>query len=258
MDRTDRERLEQVRSGQTTESRINEDFVDWLKGPGVTWLIVILLGVTAYLGIIQFRQSRDAKRSEAWAAFFSASLPESLVDVANQYGSIDGLAPLALRRAADMRLATVRLGIPLSSMVDPSESAAPELDDEERTRALQQAESLYQRVVDLDDGGEGFRLHAVHALAGLGAVEESRGRIEEAKRFYQRAAERAGDAFPILAKVFRNRIDAAGLDAPPAFPPRADVMAQRPALPARTPVFVDPALQRLIDGEGDAAPPAAP
>ena len=79
----DRDRLKEVHQTDLTESRINEDFVDWLKTKGPTWLLMILIGVGGYLGIVRWRQYKQQHFVEAWVALSECRLPGAFEDVAD-------------------------------------------------------------------------------------------------------------------------------------------------------------------------------
>ena len=55
----DRDRLKEVHQTDLTEGKINEDFVDWLKTKGPTYLLVVLIGLAAWLFIVRFRQQKQ-------------------------------------------------------------------------------------------------------------------------------------------------------------------------------------------------------
>jgi len=260
-DRSDRQRLEQVHTTELTESRINEGFVDWLKTGGITWLCVILLALSGWLFWVQRGERAESRRSEAWQALAAADLPESLVDVAELFPRVDRVATLALMRAADMRMQAIQTGVPVTSLgmlemeaFNPpgSPSSLPELTDEERTQYLAQADTLYRRIVDQDDGSLAFALHAVNAHMGLGSIAEARSDVEGARAAYQRAAQRAGDQYPVLAALAESRAqDVESASMPRAFRTRDDISSRQPRLPARRTITIDPALERLINADAN-------
>lgn len=50
MDPNDKKRLSQVQTQDLTESRLNDDFVYWLKKNGTNTLLVVLIALCAFLG----------------------------------------------------------------------------------------------------------------------------------------------------------------------------------------------------------------
>jgi len=252
----DRDRLSQVQTADLTESKVNQDFVDWLKKSGSTYLLVLLVALTIFLVVVRVRQAGETKRLEAWSALQAATLPESLADIAADWPDVDQVARLALNRAADMRLQSVQLNMPVEALgaVNPDDpSAAPPdrtLTEDERKDALDRAQTLYKRMIDAEGATEsGADLHILNAMFGLAAIEESRGNAEEAKRWYEQAASRAGTRYPRLAEAAKKRGANAGeYGAVTALPGRAEVTQIRNAArtAARTTISVDEALKDLI------------
>jgi hypothetical protein len=204
----DRDRLKEIHQTDLTESRVNEDFVDWLKTKGPTWLLVILIAVCAYLAVIRFRQGRAQQQSEAWTAYFSTELPSSLVDVADEYAGVGHVASLCYLKAADALLVAVQDGKVLGA-IDPANPNVPPdpamtLTPEDRDGYLERADAYYTRVVD-----SGLPLLVVAGLHGRAAVAECRGDSVAAAEFYARAAEAAAPTYPALAEVANARADTA-------------------------------------------------
>jgi hypothetical protein len=256
----DRERLKEVHQTDLTESRVNEDFIDWMKNSGPTWLLVVLVALAAYLGINRWRDAKVSKANEAWAAYGQAQLPGSLVDVANQYGAIGQVGNLARLQAADQLLLAVQANRELSDLntdslqQDPEQPAADEqpLGDEQRGEYLDRADRLYDEIIANDDGSPGMTLHAVGARNGKAAVAESRGDIESAREWYTKAAERAEGQYPGLAQQARQRAEnVEQYISGPQFPPQDQARQQQPPAETRDPVTIDPAIEDLLLPEGD-------
>ncbi len=203
----DRERLKEVHQTDLTESRVNEDFVDWLKTKGPTWLLAILLAVTAYLGIARYRQHKQRKVDEAWAAYFEAALPGSKEDVADQHADIFAVPELALLDAGSQLLRAVQQGKSIDQSTNSDQTTAPPLTDEQRQQYLDRADRLFSRVLEKDDGSAAMTLHAIKAINGRAAVAESRGEVDAAREYYQAAEKRAGETYPQLATMARHRAE---------------------------------------------------
>ena len=125
-------------------------------------------------------------------------------DVAARYADIPGLPQLAKRQGADTLLQAVQTGMPLGA--DPTSGAAPlALSDEERDEYLARADRLYREVLETDDQSLAMTLHAVSALQGRAVAAESRGDMEQARHWYERAALRAESYYPDLARRARER-----------------------------------------------------
>ncbi|MHC4413853.1 MAG: hypothetical protein ACYS0G_01075 [Planctomycetota bacterium] len=228
----DRDRLKEVHQTELTESRINEEFVDWLKTKGPSWLLVILIAVAAYLALLRWKQHKSDHFALAWSELLACRLPGSFEDVAAKYADIAGLPQIAKRQAADTLLQAVQIDRLLETEAPATEPPAG-LTDEERQSYLDRADRLYREVLDLDDGTLGMTLHATSALNGRAAVAEARGDVAEARTWYEQAAARAESHYPALAARARGRAAT------------ADVYGQAVSLPTQTelPTSPDPALE---------------
>jgi hypothetical protein len=196
------ERLKQIRETSLTESRLNQDFLDWLKTKGPSYLLAVLIGVCVYLGVLKWKQYRTTRVEQAWSDLYSTSLPSSLEDLAEKYADVPGLAPQATLRAADALLLAVQADRQLGSGGDQPPLA---LSDEERQQYLDRARRLYQSLVDADDESLGATLRVSSAMQGLAAVAESQSDATAAKRWYEKAAARAEKCYPDLARRLRDR-----------------------------------------------------
>ena len=120
----DRNRLKEVHQTDLTEGKINEDFVDWLKTKGPTYLLVVLIGLAAWLLIVRFKQQKQDHLNAGWSEFLSAQLPGSFEDVAAVYADIHGLSLLANLRAADVYLQAVIAQAPAAYIAQPIASSS--------------------------------------------------------------------------------------------------------------------------------------
>ena len=64
----DRDRLKDIQTADISESNVNEDFVQWMKKKGPSYLLVFMLVVVGYLFYIRYQQGQGAHRAEAWNA----------------------------------------------------------------------------------------------------------------------------------------------------------------------------------------------
>lgn len=279
-------RLEEVRQSDLGESRVNEDFLDWLKTKGVNYLLIILIVLVGFIAWIRVKEGRAAKQDAAWVQYVSAvntAGPEMLEQVAAtpSIASVDGIGILARLEAAKRYLEAVRTGRQLRAGLMADQETAPEpapLDDETREDYLSRADALFTDVVAMDDGSNAIAIHIWTALNGRGTAAEARGDAEAAAGFYTDAADRIEDWYPQLATRSRTFAEtAADFSEPVTLPTAAQARAAAAATApgARpTPVTVDPELESLInppaadaagdgadadadaggDGEGDAAP----
>ena len=108
----DRDRLKDIQTADIAESNVNEDFVQWMKKKGPSYLLVFMLVVVGYLFYIRYQQGQDAHRAEAWNAYLEArvsGLPASHEDVAQSYADVDSIEALGILSAADAYLQSVIL-----------------------------------------------------------------------------------------------------------------------------------------------------
>lgn len=242
----DRQRLREIEQTDITESRLNEDLVHWLKTSGPTYLLVILVAITAYLGFIRWQQYKSSVVNQAWIDLASTDRPESLEELADTHANVYAVPLLALERAADMYLTATVTGKDFAS----DAALAPALNDEQRADYLAKADRLYEAIVtratSKNDDEHDTVLHAVYGLFGRAAVAEAKGELDAARGFYNDAAAKAGDEFPALAAQAKGR--AANVDdaTKPVFLPSVNNLPVATSAPARTPVDIDSALEPLI------------
>jgi len=217
----DRERLKEVHQSDLTEGRINQDFLDWLQTKGMSYLMIVLVGICAYSAWVYYKRNQTNYRAEAWTELSKTSLPGSLQEIADKYGDVGAVASLARLRAADEYMAAVQSGKQIGAL-EGADSAA--LSEKDRTDYLDRADGLYQKVIDADDQASAKTLLAVTALTGRAVVAESRNELDKAKDFYNHAAQRAESSYPKLAELSRARAASVDrLDANVALPTNEQV-----------------------------------
>ena len=239
------ERLKDIHATDLAESRVNEDFVEWLKTKGPQYLLMALVGVCIYLGVVRWKQYKVTYFNNAWSELVACELPGSYEDVAERYADVHGLPQQALRFAADTWLNAVQTGRTLGG----EDTAATDLTEEQRADYLQQAERLYHALANADDGSLGMTLYAVSAMQGVAVVAECKGETAEAERWYAMAADRAETFYPELARRVRERASTSGEYAEPvALPTQAELPTPAtPAIPATLePATIDEALRGLL------------
>jgi hypothetical protein len=232
-DKSDRRRLQQIQQTDLTESRLNDDFLYWLKNKGPNYLFVILLILCGIMGWNLWQRKKMETRTTAWADFSAATLPVALEEVAASHKGVDAVGALALLSAADRYLNAVQSGTRFDRQVsDTDYMLTPEL----REQWLAEADRLYGQVLTTvnTSGGEkekdGF---IIAAHFGRAAIAESRGELEVAKSQLTAAATAAETHWQPLAAVARRRIDTLGTIAVVTLlPARAEVPA--PAAPSST------------------------
>ncbi len=243
----DRNRLTEVRRTEQTESRINEDFLEWLKSTGLTLLVIVMVLLVGYMLYVRWDSSRIEHRNNAWIEYASsetAGLPSGFLAVADQYGDVDSVALLARIQAGRAWLEAVQAGRPL----DAAAGSVATLSEDDRDVYLTRADEAFRTVLSKDDKSRGMALLMISALNGRAAVAEARGEIEEAKRFYGEAAARAGDDYPHLRDQAERRAEtAAAVVEAPDLPAQEDIAADDGAADdGASPVKLDDSLRDLL------------
>jgi hypothetical protein len=230
------------------ESRLNQDFIDFLQKWSTPALLVVAAAAVAYWGFGQYKTMQVAKVNAAAASYAAAAEdgnPDALARVIEQYGSVRSFGLLASLDLADVYLLSAQRGL-APGAVFTGEGSLMEgdvLDDDARRAALDKAARLYADV--LDSAGPQQQQLAVEAAFGLAAVAESLGDVDKAKTHLARATELARTlGFDALATTATTR--SAGLTQ------RAD----RPRLfdAAALPPLPEPAKPQIIT-PGDSADP---
>lgn len=207
------------------ESRINEEFRDFLVKWGPRLLIVVALVALAFSGRRYLTQKADERTDEAFyqlalATSSEATSPDTLLSLAQQYDDIGAVAHVARLTAAEAYLSAVRRGVVIGAQPDPTgEYPAEELlDDELRGSYLQQSRQAFKQVADSSGAAA---VHTVRAHMGLAAVAEAMDELETARTHYQRAATIDRDAgFGAMAQIADVRLAS------------LDVLSEKVVLPA--------------------------
>ncbi|MBX3356185.1 MAG: hypothetical protein KF724_10880 [Phycisphaeraceae bacterium] len=213
-------RLNQIQTGSLTDSRMNEDFVYWMKTTGLNILLIILLIGCGYMGWHWWHRTQSQTRAQAWQQLERAATPQELAIVASERAGIGSIAFIAKLRAADGYLDSIVSGIRFDR--DPT-AADAKVTNELRVEWLDTADRLYAEVAeDLSRSGTAIALQptAFHALLGRAAVAESRGDAAAAQRFLDQASSLVEKSFPALAAIAKGRgeglvLVAAGIELPP-------------------------------------------
>jgi hypothetical protein len=232
-------RLKDIQQGTLTESRLNSDFLFWLKEKGPNWLLAILLGLCAVLGWNWWDQNRRAARDEAWSDLAKATTtpdttPQELLAIAERHQAVDAISALAMLEAADRHLEAIRVG----KRLDRSATAADaELTPEFRAQYLDEADRLYAAVAErLDARPAPETIVIAGAWFGRAAVAESRGDMTAAEAHLKAAQSVSKDLYPAIASAADERIATLGS------------LSNRPPLPSRPRPTVP-----LMPTPGDAA-----
>jgi hypothetical protein len=211
------DRQRQIREGAgLEESRLNVEFIDWLRKWSTPMLIVVAVGALGYVGYQKWEQAKVARVNEAFRALEEVSAssnpsPMSLLDVATQYSDVRAVGVMARLRAADAYLAAVRRGVDPGQPIEADGKVRSDndlMDDKERAANLDEASRLYRAVLEESSSRPGYVLHAIGAAYGLAAVAECRGDSAEAKAWYERVVEVSRKAgFPGHAAIAAKRLE---------------------------------------------------
>ncbi len=226
------ERHSQIKEGAgLDESRLNTDFVDFLKKWSTPALLVVAAIVVVMFALRKLEERRGAHIDAAFAQYEAASTPKptgdpdsaaltsvvaisplTLQGVAEEYADVPGARWLSRLAAADTYLTAVRTGVTLGATVRADGTVAdPEQDlltPEGRADYLEQARGLYRTVLQDTENDPGATLHSMRALFGIAAVQESEGQLEGARETLDRAATLgAARGFLELASLAEQRIN---------------------------------------------------
>ncbi len=196
------------------ESRLNTEFIDFLRKWSTPVLMVIAAVAGSYFLYGKYQVSRDAAMARAFADLDAAVVsrnPGSLIRVAEEQSGKAAVPLLARLAAADLYLESSRTGVPAGIALEPSGSL-PEgttlLTADERTAQLGKAAAEYEAVFAAAGRDDGMAIHAISALFGLASVAESRGDMAKARERYTQLidlAKRVG--FVREAAAAQKRID---------------------------------------------------
>lgn len=226
------DRQRQIREGAgLEESRLNTEFIDFLKKYSTPLLLVIAVVAGGYFLWNKVALAREQGRDSAFVEFDGAKdakNPTGLLRVAEENAGRGAVSHLARLLAADLHLEAYRTGIPAGVSFTP-QGTLPEgqelLKDDQRQAELALASDLYNRVVK-DAESDGYELPMLAALNGVASVAESRGQIDEARAAYTKVLTRAkADGYAEMAAATQKRLDT--LDALKTMP-RAYAQAELP------------------------------
>lgn len=255
----DRKRLAQVQTTELTESRVNDDFLFWLKNSGPNWLLAALLVACAYLGWNWWQQRAEAARAKIWDQLAAATTPQELLELAANNPDESGLAVLAQINAGDIYLQSIVTGVRFDRDAAAADAA---LDEATRKEWAATARAAYLAAAEQAQRDPGTASLAIPALFGVAALDEEAGDFASAKATLERIATLAATNYDTAAALASTRLGSLdGLATPypvaPAPPPPAapaELKASSlPALPTNDELF------NTIAGSGSSAEtPAAP
>lgn len=185
----------QIRVGAgLEESRLNQDFVDFLKKWSTPILLVAALVALGFVALQKYRQHKRDTVDMAFRELEAVSStdmpsPDSLAEVARTYQGIEAVPAIAHNRAGDSLMFSIQTGLKAGAKVKPDGTLEQESDvltDSDRASILSQAERHYQTGLDLSMPIVAQRPISFGSLFGLASVAESRGEADKAKGYYER------------------------------------------------------------------------
>jgi len=212
-------RLKQIQQGTLTESRLNSDFLFWLKEQGPNYLLGALLILCAVLGYNWWQQRTQMSHDAAWNEYAEATTPQMLVEVADKHGQTDSIAVLANLDAADRYMESMRSGKRFDREANaPDAAVTPEI----RAQYLAEADRLYTKAAaGLDGKPAPENILIASAYFGRAAVAESKGDMASAATYLKAAQAATKDLYPPLATTADERLATLAS------------LSNRPPLPAR-------------------------
>jgi hypothetical protein len=257
MDRDNR--LSQIKETDLTESRLNEEFVTWLKTKGLNWLLLVLLALLGWMGWNLWQQKQAEARDVAWEELAAATLPVSLEEVAVRHGAIDSVAAMAYLSAGDRYLSSIQNGVRFDRTPDQIDFR---LDAETRTEFLDAADAAYRNAISAieaagrDPNGELSPL-MMAAWFGRAAIAESRGDLEATEAALRKGRDVAGARYPKVVVWADRRIeDLPNLANPLPIPKQSDLPARETLAPL-PPSIADDLMRELMAPPPVAEAPAA-
>ncbi|MFN9077034.1 MAG: hypothetical protein ACK5WX_06365 [bacterium] len=264
----DKARLRGVQTTDLTESRINDDFVFWLKRHGSNYLLVVLLVACGVLGWNYYKRQQVAKSAGAWSDLSTAStsnMPEPLEQIAKDHANVPQVAMMALIAAGDLRLNQIQRG-ELSPAVGTT-PAVP-LDEAARKIAQEAADDNYAKAAKMAEefaAGDRSKVAPIlfSSLFGRAAVAESRGDFEASKKLLEDALALAGDKWTGIASIAKSRLTGlVALSKPLAIPTAAElpvkVTVPVPATGGSDDLFSSIVKEQQAAEQGGTAPAPAP
>lgn len=245
---SDRQRLKDIHQSDLTEGRVNVEFLEWLKTKGMSWLLVLLLGLCAYFAVVRWKTYREEYRTQAWADLESARTsgsPGKLEEVAETYSEVGAVPHLARLNAAIQLLG----GVQIDQTVGATAADRLPLSHEDREQYLARADRLAEKVLESDDNSVAMTTLAFQALSARAAVAECRGDTEKSRQLYEQAAQRVEAQFPALAALARQRAASTGdYDHLVALPTEEEVRGIRQAQPSTPldPLPLEPWVREII------------
>lgn len=256
------QRHTQIREGAgLEESRLNQDFIDFLRKWSTPILMVAALISLGVVGQRYWKKHQAEKLDKAFEEYDGVSgsenpSPDSLKRIAEEFAGEKAVPMLARLDAADAYMRSVRAGVKAGGVIKDDGSLndpADAISEEERKTYLDQAEKLYQQARQ-DASSAAHITFRIGAIFGLAAVAESRLDYDTAKQRYEEIIKMTEDGpFAAHAAIARHRLDLlpelkelprvyskAELPTLPELPPPPAAPGTPTIVPVENPPFIAP------------------
>lgn len=243
------------------ESRLNQDFLDFLRKWSTPILLVAALGALSFVAYQKYAQAKRDNIDRAFREYEEVSSssmpsPDSLAAVARQYTGIEAVPALSHNGAGDSLMFTLKTGLKAGAKLkDDGSPESPDdvLKDADRTTILAQAEENYQLALDESIKNPAQRPVTFGALFGLASVAESKGDMDKAKSLYERVISLVNEDAPVPnedgtpgerpfanhAAIAKERIQKLGTLSKPVTIVSEAQLPKLPPLPGATPPITD-------------------
>ncbi len=190
------DRQTKIREGAGLEdSRINQEFLDFLNKWSSPVLLTLAVGALVWAGLQWLERKENARIDQAFSELEAATAggnpsPTSLTTIADDYVGVRSVPELAKLTATDLYLRAFTVGIEPGAQFDTitRQVTNPEdiLTPDRRTMYLDLAEKTAKEVLAMSEGKPGKSIFAMQALTRLAAVEEGKRNFDAAAGFYAR------------------------------------------------------------------------
>lgn len=198
------------------ESRINTEFLEFIKKWSTPVLLALVVLALGYRGWLWLEDKRLEKVDQAFGEYEAVLAggnpnPDSLISLADEYQGVRSIGQMARLRAADIYLRAVNTGIRPGAVEDPTTGEWAEddlLGDDEIGGYLDRAGSLYRQVLSSTRSDADRRLFAIGAAFGVAAVAETEGDMAVAREHYELVIDLAeAGGFDNTVYIARERIE---------------------------------------------------
>ena len=258
------DRQTKIREGAGLEdSRVNQEFVDFLNKWSSPVLLTLAVGALVWAGLQWLERKKNTRIDQAFGELEAATTgttpsPTSLIAIAGVYEGVRSVPELAKLTAVDIYLRAFTVGVQPGAQIDQFTRTISNpddiLDEAELERNLSLAESTAREVLESSRGNAGKVLFEMQALSRLAAIEECKDDFDAAKGYYEQLkslSER--EQYPSIVSFTEARIaNLETLKSVDLLPTREMV----PLLPGETPPMtreqIDAMLEEArLNSEGD-------